>query len=47
MAKLVPSDLTRLALSGAHAPEIETLRLLGDALPDAYTLDSVRRLAGG
>ena len=47
MARLVPSDLTRLVLSGAHSPEIETLRLLGDALPDAYTVDSVRRFKGG
>jgi hypothetical protein len=25
MARLIPSDLTRLALAGAHEPEIQTL----------------------
>jgi len=38
MARIVPSDLTRLALSGAHEPEIETLALLRDRLPDEYTV---------
>ena len=38
MARIVPSDLTRLALSGAHEPEIETLATLRDALPDDYTV---------
>jgi len=38
MARIVPSDLTRLALSGAHEPEIETLAMLRDALPDDYTV---------
>ena len=38
MARIVPSDLTRLALSGAHEPEIETLAILRDTLPDDYTV---------
>jgi Nuclease-related domain/UvrD-like helicase C-terminal domain len=38
MARIVPSDLTRLALSGAHAPELETLATLRDTLPDDYTV---------
>ena len=38
MARIVPSDLTRLALSGAHAPELETLAALRDTLPDDYTV---------
>jgi hypothetical protein len=28
MARLVPSDLTRLALAGAHQPEVETMAIL-------------------
>ena len=38
MAHLTPSDLTRLALAGAHEPEIRTLAFLKDALPDDYTV---------
>ncbi|NEX19888.1 ATP-binding domain-containing protein [Thiorhodococcus mannitoliphagus] len=38
MARIVPSDLTQLALSGAHEPEVETLALLRDRLPEAYTV---------
>jgi hypothetical protein len=38
MAHLIPSDLTRLALAGAHAPELRTLALLKDALPDDYNV---------
>ena len=38
MARIVPSDLTRLALSGAHEPEIETLATLRDTLPGEYTV---------
>ena len=38
MARIVPSDLTRLALSGAHEPEIATLAILRDTLPDDYTV---------
>jgi hypothetical protein len=38
MAHIVPSDITRLALSGAHEPELRTLALLKDALPDDYTV---------
>jgi Nuclease-related domain len=36
MARIIPSDLTTLALQGAHPPEIETLGYLERALPDAY-----------
>jgi hypothetical protein len=28
MARLIPSDLTRLALAGAHQPEVETRAIL-------------------
>ena len=38
MARIVPSDLTRLALSGAHEPEVGTLALLREKLPDNYTV---------
>jgi hypothetical protein len=38
MARLVPSDLTRLALAGAHQPEIVTLAYLRKALPDDHTV---------
>lgn len=38
MARIVPSDLSRLALSGAHQPELATLAGLKDALPDHYTV---------
>ena len=38
MAIIIPSDLTELALSGVHLPEIDTLRYLRDELPDAYTV---------
>ncbi len=38
MAHIIPSDISRLALAGAHAPELETLRLLKSALPDDYTV---------
>ncbi|WPL17362.1 Nuclease-related domain protein [Thiorhodovibrio winogradskyi] len=38
MATIIPSDLTRLALSGAHEPEIATLAVLRDRLPAAYTV---------
>ncbi len=38
MARIVPSDLTRLALAGAHEPEIQTLAGLRDTLPDDYTV---------
>jgi hypothetical protein len=38
MARLVPSDLTRLALAGAHQPEVATLAFLQKALPDDYTV---------
>ena len=34
MANIIPSDLTQLALAGVHEPEIETLRLLQQQLPD-------------
>ena len=38
MAHIIPSDLSRLALSGAHQPEIETLRILKKELPNDYTV---------
>lgn len=38
MARIVPSDISRLALSGAHQPELATLAVLKDALPDHYTV---------
>ena len=38
MARIIPSDLTRLALSGVHEPEMETLALLQRTLPDDYTV---------
>jgi hypothetical protein len=38
MARIIPTDLTQLALSGAHEPEIDTLAVLRDALPDACTI---------
>jgi len=38
MARIVPSDLSRLALSGVHQPEIATLALLESKLPDDYTV---------
>jgi len=38
MARIIPSDLTRRALSGAHEPEITTLAHLKDALPEEYTV---------
>ncbi|MES9819362.1 MAG: NERD domain-containing protein [Candidatus Thiodiazotropha sp.] len=38
MAYIVPSDLSRLALSGAHQPELETLRALKAELPNDYTV---------
>jgi len=36
LAHIIPSDITRLKLAGAHAPELDTLRLLKSALPDDY-----------
>ena len=38
MAYIVPSDLTKLALSGIHKPELETLMLLKEGLPNDYTV---------
>ena len=38
MARIIPSDITRLALAGAHEPELETLAQLRDRLPDDYTV---------
>ena len=38
MARIVPSDISRLALSGGHTQELETLRLLKTALPEDYTV---------
>lgn len=38
MAHIIPSDLSRLALSGAHQPELETLGILKKELPNDYTV---------
>ena len=38
MANIVPSDISRLALSGGHPHELETLQRLKTALPDDYTV---------
>ncbi len=38
MAYIVPSDISRLALSGAQSSEIKTLRVLKASLPDDYTV---------
>ena len=38
MARIVPSDITRLALSGAPTQELETLQQLKTELPSDYTV---------
>ncbi len=38
MASIVPSDLSQLYLEGLHNPEIPVLKMLGDELPDDYTV---------
>ena len=38
MARVFPSDLSKLALAGAHRPELGTLALLRKRLPDDYTV---------
>jgi hypothetical protein len=38
VARVYPSDITRLEHSGAHEPELETLRLLQRKLPEAYAV---------
>ena len=38
MARIVPSDISRFALSGGHTQELETLRQLKSALPEDYTV---------
>ena len=38
MAYLVPSDISRLALSGGHTRELDTLQMLKTALPNDYTI---------
>ncbi len=38
MAHIVPSDLSELYLAGSHNPEIPVLKMLGDELPDNYTV---------
>jgi hypothetical protein len=38
MAHVIPSDLSRLALSGVHTPELETLGFLKAALSNDYTV---------
>ncbi len=41
MAYIVPYDIPRLALSGAHEPEIETLGILKKSLSNDYTVFTV------
>ncbi len=38
MARIVPSDLTQLALAGARVPELATLQELRARLPGTYTV---------
>jgi hypothetical protein len=38
MANIVPSDLSRLALSGAYNSELETLQMLKTELPNDFTV---------
>jgi hypothetical protein len=38
MARIVPSDISRLALAGGHREELKTLGALKGGLPDAYTV---------
>jgi hypothetical protein len=38
LAHLIPSDINRLSLAGADNPELETLAILRDRLPDDYTV---------
>ena len=38
MARIVPSDISRLALSGGHTHELETLQQLKAQLPEDYTV---------
>jgi hypothetical protein len=38
MARLLPSDISHLALAGAGEPELETLRQLQAKLPSSYTV---------
>ena len=38
MARLLPSDISYLALAGSRAPELETLRQLEVKLSPAYTV---------
>lgn len=38
MARIIPNDLTPLALTGGHRHELATLELLRRALPDDYTV---------
>jgi hypothetical protein len=38
VARVYPTDITRLELSGTHEAELDTLRLLRRKLPDAYAV---------
>jgi len=38
MAYTIPSDISRMALAGAHSPELETLSLLKNGLCNDYTV---------
>lgn len=38
MAYIIPSDISQLALSGAHSGELETLQVLKQRLPSSFTV---------
>ena len=38
MAYIVPSDLSRLSLSGAHNAELKALQMLKAELPDDFSV---------
>ncbi len=44
MARLLPSDISQLALTGAREPELKTLRQLQAKLPFAYSPGETRAL---
>ena len=44
MARLLPSDISHLALTGAREPELKTLRQLQAKLTSTYTPGETRAL---
>jgi hypothetical protein len=44
MARLLPFDISQLALTGAREPELKTLRQPQAKLPSAYTPEETRAL---